>query len=686
MRLTPLFARRKPAARAAAVAAHRAVEALESRTLFNATLIGTPAPVQLVPGTAGTPIDLTQYFADPSVTGTVVGIDTTQGFIPVELFDQTAPKTVHNFLQYSAIHDYDGTVIQRAVPGFIMQGGGYAVDQVHIGTTTPIKNEFSLSNTVGTIAMSLNVDPTTHVVDPDSATTDWFINVANNTSLDTQKYTVFGHVLYNGMDPVNHIVNDLPKGAVAPTFEPNVNAGDPSDGVLPLQSYNVGSPIRPANYVLVNSVAPILPLSYTVQSDNPAIAGGSVTGNTLNLSAGQTSGVAHVTITATDLGGNKVSSVIDVQVGQTQVTIGQGAAKLVRFTDPDGTQAQVVLAGPGTATVSFGGLGLTTTPGKGGIITLGGTPANVFVAATGTGAGTTLTITGTGGGNGTVDLAGITSDGALRAINGKNTVVAGVVNAAGAIANTTLAGVTGGGINMGAGAAASVTVGAVTSSYVVSAGAFKSVAANTWAGGGTLGATSVGRFAVKGDFVGAIQVASLKTFTAGTITGGTCSVTGSLGSLSAQSISSWSTLLGAIGKVTIRGAVDASSIRVAGNITSFAAAALTASKLFAGIGSANLPTIPTDFTADANIKSAKITGSFAGSSIAAQEITRIALGPTPSTNGGSLFGVAAHRIAGLTANIDGKPLKLVNVSAQDQVTAAVTAAGITPNDLAIRII
>ena len=158
---------------------------------------------------------------------------------------------------------------------------------------------------------------------------------------------------------VVNTIEALPKGSVSPTFIPS--AGDPPGGVLPLQGYNTGSPILPSNYVLTNTIVQVIPVSFTVTSDNSALVTASVSGTDLTVNAGSETGLAHLTITATDLGGNSVQEVVTVQVGAAQVTLGKGAARTVNFADPDGTRSQITYTGAGLATISFTGLNLSIT-------------------------------------------------------------------------------------------------------------------------------------------------------------------------------------------------------------------------------------------------------------------------------------------------------------------------------------
>lgn len=135
-----------------------------------------------------------------------VAIETSQGTIKLELFDEKAPETVRNFLQYVQSKHYDNTLFHRVIPGFMIQGGGYNERFEEKATRKPIRNEADngLKNEIGTIAMARRGDP-------DSASAQFFINVANNRFLDHREksyqgygYCVFGRVT-EGLDVVNRI-------------------------------------------------------------------------------------------------------------------------------------------------------------------------------------------------------------------------------------------------------------------------------------------------------------------------------------------------------------------------------------------------------------------------------------------------------------------------------------------------
>ena len=150
----------------------------------------------------------------PLVWAQKVRLATTAGDIVVELDRAKAPKTVDNFLAYVKSGHYNGTIFHRVIDNFMIQGGGMTASLVEKPTRAPIPLEADngLLNVRGTIAMAR-----TSV--PDSATSQFFINVADNAFLDAANardgrgYAVFGRVL-EGMGVVDQIkvVPTLPKG------------------------------------------------------------------------------------------------------------------------------------------------------------------------------------------------------------------------------------------------------------------------------------------------------------------------------------------------------------------------------------------------------------------------------------------------------------------------------------------
>jgi len=135
-----------------------------------------------------------------------VEMRTSMGVIVLELQPENAPETVKNFLQYVKDGFYNGTIFHRVISDFMIQGGGFTADLAAKKTRDPIKHEGGngLRNQVGTIAMA-------RTADPNSATSQFFINVVDNQMLDFRGpgpqeigYCVFGRVI-KGLDVVNKI-------------------------------------------------------------------------------------------------------------------------------------------------------------------------------------------------------------------------------------------------------------------------------------------------------------------------------------------------------------------------------------------------------------------------------------------------------------------------------------------------
>lgn len=145
-----------------------------------------------------------------------VEIKTSLGNVTIELHSDKAPKTVANFLQYVDDGFYKNTVFHRVIPNFMVQGGGFDTDlnQKPTRSPIPIESDTGLKNDIGTIAMA-------RTSDPNSATAQFFINVAKNDFLNFKApnangygYAVFGRVI-KGMEVVNKIAS-TPTGSSGP--------------------------------------------------------------------------------------------------------------------------------------------------------------------------------------------------------------------------------------------------------------------------------------------------------------------------------------------------------------------------------------------------------------------------------------------------------------------------------------
>lgn len=132
----------------------------------------------------------------------VVVMETNKGPLMIMLYEDKAPKTVENFLKYVDAGFYDNVIFHRVIPGFVIQGGGFEAGMQRKPTAAPVKFEHTgLTNERGTLSMA-------RTNDPDSATSQFFINLVDNEALDGEEdklgYAVFGKVV-RGMNVVDEI-------------------------------------------------------------------------------------------------------------------------------------------------------------------------------------------------------------------------------------------------------------------------------------------------------------------------------------------------------------------------------------------------------------------------------------------------------------------------------------------------
>lgn len=317
-------------------------------------------------GTAAPPIELATAFADSDVSN-VVRLGTVLGAVDIALFGPGKPITVANFLNYVNQGRYfkvdptngqlASSFVHRSIPGFVIQGGGY------LGTVNPaapanaqptqvlhfpaIQNEPGISNTRGTIAMA-KID-----MQPNSATSEWFINLANNggppSNLDTANggYTVFGKVVNNGMAVVDAIAA-LPRIDVGPPFDD-----------LPLRNYTPPTPIRVPNLVSIPEISQVSPLTFSVMSNNPAIADATVSGTRL-LVAGHQAGSALFTVTATDVDGAPVSQNFTVNVTAAPGRLVQLSTRMQVGTGDNALIGGFIMRGPSAKRLMIRGIGPST--------------------------------------------------------------------------------------------------------------------------------------------------------------------------------------------------------------------------------------------------------------------------------------------------------------------------------------
>ncbi|MDX2214382.1 MAG: peptidylprolyl isomerase [Oculatellaceae cyanobacterium bins.114] len=288
-------------------------------------------------------VNLISNFDDPRTTGLVARFELYNtafagGVTQVLLFDQSgagAPLTVQNFRNYVNDGDYTNSIIHRSEPGFVVQGGGFTGNGLStvlaqtpnsgaaaigvIPTDPPVQNEFSpnRSNLRGTIAMAKLGN------NPNSATNQWFFNLANNSggsaSLDTQNggFTVFGQVL--GATDLA-VIDAI---ATVPRFNATGFFGQGAFTALPLANFNPStapvSSLTDDNFIRYRSItiSQFDELQFTiVNNSNPDLVAASISNNQLLLTAGVGQrGTATLTIRATNLLGEAVDDTFSISVG-----------------------------------------------------------------------------------------------------------------------------------------------------------------------------------------------------------------------------------------------------------------------------------------------------------------------------------------------------------------------------------
>jgi peptidyl-prolyl cis-trans isomerase A (cyclophilin A) len=612
------------------------VESLESRTLLSAAVTATLTTTTVATSAPASTINLANYFDDTAVAAgdTTVLVQTTNGNIPLELFNSVTPLTVTNFLDnYVNTGLYNGTIFHRAVSGFIDQTGGFTTDGTEITTAATVNNEFHVSNTRGTIAMAKLGS------DPNSATDQWFINVADNSSnLDNQNggFTVFGKVLYNGMT-VADAINALPKvdgGTLNAQFSGSPASFPVQNGALTPDS----ALYAPSNLVIVNHEAVVPHVSFTATSDTPSLVSSTIDGSgMMTLSyASNVTGRAHVTVTATDLGGGTATQTFLVDVGVTgdeaniPVGTGTGAHKMVQFKQADGTTVSVSLKGAGVANLLVSGDTVTQNTLKNGTQVVTGTNLTLTsVSTTGTNAKSTLNFATKGGGK-VVNVGTLTTDAPIGTINGKLVNLTGNLNVAGTAKSIMLHGANNGTITIGGGTQALTLKGttAFSNESLVSAAPVNSITVPAWDGGSN--ATS------------SISAPTIKTF----------NVKGDLANTTVH-------LIGAgvqLSTLKVGGAMTAVNVNASGEIKSVTARSMANSHVFAGVGTLAagqpLPASASDLSTSALISSVSVKTTFSNSNIAAQSLGHLTLGTVQTSNGGTAFGVAGRSITSVTFSTD----------------------------------
>jgi cyclophilin family peptidyl-prolyl cis-trans isomerase len=273
-----------------------------------ASQLTTPKAIGTVAVTKGgkAEIQLATYFKDPSpisdtVDFTFAAGNVTPWTVTIKLFPDVAPKTVENFLRYVDSGRYKNMFFHRNIYGFVVQGGGYTLKNnsvAEIESYGTVPNEFYLPNLAGTLAMA-KVDG-----NPDSATSEWFVNIGDNNDLDQSNggFTVFGQLANGTSVEFFSYVNSLPSGNIFPESGEN----HPFTEV----------PTHEGNLIVATSTKKYSTLSYEItQNTAPGLVSTVLDSeNKLTLSASQSAGTATLTVTAYAAGNRSVSQTFNVTV------------------------------------------------------------------------------------------------------------------------------------------------------------------------------------------------------------------------------------------------------------------------------------------------------------------------------------------------------------------------------------
>src|SRR4051794_9613987 len=260
-------------------------------------------------------VDMSPYFRDPD-SSAAAKVVTPLGPMNFTLEGETTPATVANFLNYITSGRWAMTTAGVAVPTFVhrsafngatpfvLQAGGFLntadpngdANPTQVATFPPVVNEPFISNTRGTIAMAKLGG------DPNSATSQWFINMGDNSAnLDSQNsgFTVFGHVAGSGMTVADAIA-----------AQTRLHFNSPFED-LPVRNYTSGN-VKQSN-IVTTDITQISPLVYSATSSNDGVATATGGGAYL-LVKGNGIGTATINVTATDLDGSSISQTLNVTV------------------------------------------------------------------------------------------------------------------------------------------------------------------------------------------------------------------------------------------------------------------------------------------------------------------------------------------------------------------------------------
>jgi cyclophilin family peptidyl-prolyl cis-trans isomerase len=286
------------------------------------TITATIPKQVLTKGGPAIQLPLTGFFADPD-TERALRFTTTKGVFDMALYPSVTPQTVSNFLGYVTRGDLNNSLVHRASKSlfgqdFVAQGGGFkpaGTNLTAVPTVAGPTNEPGIYHSRGTVALAKTGG------NPHSATSQWFINMKDNSGeLDDQNggFTAFGRVLGNGMNVADSIL-------ALPTASYTINLnGTPTDfDDWPVDLIDPPpTTFDPTTAVLVNSVATVAPLAFAVVSNSvPGIVSASVVGTNLTLTPLTAfGGATAITVAATDLDSNVTAQTFTVEVASAYTT------------------------------------------------------------------------------------------------------------------------------------------------------------------------------------------------------------------------------------------------------------------------------------------------------------------------------------------------------------------------------
>lgn len=666
-----------------AAAAHEAIERLESRQLFAATVLATIPSQFGTPGATATVVDLNDFVADPANESTV-NMVTSTGTVQIQTFDQEVPINTTNFLRYVRRGLYDNAIFQRSVltpVPFVLQGGGEYADGTSVPSLGQIQSEPNgpRHNVRGTLAFA-RVGPESGG-GPDTATNQFFFNLGDNSAnLDAQNggFTVFGQVQGTGMDVIDQL-------AALP------NATDRK----------------------ILSADVVQDMTYTVTSSDPSQVTPSVNAQgILSLNFASATSQATITVTGTDLSNNTVQTTFAAAAGFPVSLGGSSGNKSITYTQTDGTVSTISLKGNGSANVILNGVSLTQSTRKGNVA-ITGQASVASLDITGTDAKTSLSIK-TRGGTGITTLGGLTADGAVRSISGKAVRLTGALSVGGTAGAIVLGDVTNTSITLGGSGTdkgATLSLGNITDTSITSAEPIRSLkvasAVNSDGTADNISAAGITSLASSGDFGASINLSGENNLRSmkvgGNLTGnitahqiGSLSVKGDITSIqitashgAAEVVTAGgnpdSKANQAIQSIKVHGAIAGSTVRSGGSFGSISAGDVTSSLIVSGAPAiSQIPTQVSDIPEPGSILSFK-SKSFASTFVIARNLGKVSLGTVSINNSGSQFGAYADTIVAVSGRTNGTPAQKINVKRPaDQTGVDTQLTGVTLGDFVVK--